>query len=102
MTPTDLDGKNFLEVPAAAEALGGVDERTLRRAISQGDVPAIRVGLKWLVPTPWIRQQIYRGSGGSASTSADNELDLDRLAEQISDKVVARILSIVANALGSS
>jgi excisionase family DNA binding protein len=54
-----LDTAAMLSVPQAA-ALLNIDERTLRRAIEAQDstIPATRVGVKWLIPTAWLRQQV--------------------------------------------
>jgi excisionase family DNA binding protein len=55
LTLADLDGKLFAEVPEVAELLRN-DVRTVRRAIERGEIPAIRTGQRWRVPTSWLRQ----------------------------------------------
>jgi excisionase family DNA binding protein len=53
MTPDDLRGRNFLIPREAGEFLGGdepVDERTVRRAIELGQIPAVKIGTKTLIP----------------------------------------------------
>jgi excisionase family DNA binding protein len=45
----------FASVPEAAAILG-VDPRTVRRAIADGQIPAFKVGVSWKVPTAWLRQ----------------------------------------------
>lgn len=52
-----LDHAAMLSVPQAATILN-CDERTIRAACDRGDVPATRVGAKWLIPTWWLRQQV--------------------------------------------
>lgn len=47
----------MLSVPQAAAILN-CDDRTIRNACARGDVPATRVGAKWLVPTWWLRDQV--------------------------------------------
>jgi excisionase family DNA binding protein len=55
LTLADLDGKLFAEVPEVAELLRN-DARTVRRAIERGEIPAVRTGQRWRVPTSWLRQ----------------------------------------------
>ena len=52
-----LDSATMLSVPQAARLLN-CDERTIRAAIARGEIPATRVGVKWLVPTWWLRKQV--------------------------------------------
>ena len=52
MTPDDLRRRNFITVQELAADVLGVDERTARRAIEQGQIPAIKVGTKTLIPAP--------------------------------------------------
>ena len=51
----DLAGQLFADVPETAEVLR-IDQRTVRRSIEAGDIPAIRTGQRWRVPTSWLRQ----------------------------------------------
>jgi excisionase family DNA binding protein len=51
-----LDGKLFADVPETAEILR-YDPRTVRRAIEAGEIPAVRAGGRWRVPTSWLRAQ---------------------------------------------
>jgi hypothetical protein len=52
MTLEELRTRNFATVAEAVEAVfdGKLDERTLRRAIDEGQIPAIKVGTKTLIP----------------------------------------------------
>lgn len=50
-----LEGKLFASVPEAATVLRS-DPRSVRRAIVAGDIPATRVGPRWLIPVPWLRR----------------------------------------------
>ncbi|MFC5748912.1 helix-turn-helix domain-containing protein [Actinomadura rugatobispora] len=53
MTPAELRARNFLSVREAAEFFADdqpCDERTVRRAIEQGQIPAVKVGTKTLIP----------------------------------------------------
>lgn len=52
MTPDDLRRRNFITVQELATEVLGVDERTARRAIEQGQIPAVKVGTKTLIPAP--------------------------------------------------
>lgn len=54
MQPRTLTNRLFASVPETAELLG-VDPRTLRRAIEDGQVPSVRVGVRVLIPTSWLR-----------------------------------------------
>jgi excisionase family DNA binding protein len=51
-----LGGKLFADVPETAAFLR-YDQRTVRRAIEAGDIPAIKVGERWRIPTRWLREQ---------------------------------------------
>lgn len=51
----DLEGKLFADVPETA-ALLRIDQRTVRRSIEAGDIPGIRTGQRWRVPTSWLRK----------------------------------------------
>ena len=50
-----LDGRVFATVPEAAVVLRS-DPRSVRRAIAAGEIPAIPVGPRKLVPVTWLRQ----------------------------------------------
>lgn len=45
----------FLSIPSAARLLG-IDHRTLRKAITAGEVPTQKIGSRSLVPTTWLRR----------------------------------------------
>jgi excisionase family DNA binding protein len=52
---TNLDQvrtRNFLTVAEAAAFFEDCDERTIRRAIDAGQLPAVRLGTKTLIPVP--------------------------------------------------
>ena len=53
----DLDTAGMFSVPMAAELLN-CDERTVRRACAAGQIPATRLGVRWQVPTWWLRLQV--------------------------------------------
>ena len=50
-----LTGRLFATVPETAVVLRS-DARSVRRAIAAGDIPAIPVGPRKLVPIAWLRQ----------------------------------------------
>jgi excisionase family DNA binding protein len=56
-----LDGL-FADVPETAAVLR-YDARTVRRAIEAGEIPAVRAGERWRVPTSWLREQARLGGG---------------------------------------
>ena len=51
----NLDGKLFASVPEVAVLLRS-DVRSIRRSIAAGDIPAVPVGPRKLVPVTWLRQ----------------------------------------------
>jgi Helix-turn-helix domain len=55
VTFADLDGRLFATAPEVA-AIFGVDIRTVRRAIADGQIPGQKIGAWWYVPAQWIRQ----------------------------------------------
>ena len=59
-TPCDLDWLKTTKLPVATRVqtaqIFGVDERTITRGIEEGDIPAIRVGRRILVPVPALRR----------------------------------------------
>jgi excisionase family DNA binding protein len=55
VTPDEVRSRNFLSVKETAAFLSDgepLDERTVRRAIAEGQIPAVRVGTKTLIPAP--------------------------------------------------
>jgi excisionase family DNA binding protein len=61
-----LDGNLlFADVPEVA-ALLRIDQRAVRRQIEQGDIPAIRTGQRWRIPTAWLRAQAQIGDTDAA------------------------------------
>jgi excisionase family DNA binding protein len=54
---TGLDRKAFFSIPEAARLLGA-DDRTVRKAVAAGSIPATRLGCKWFVPTTWLKVQV--------------------------------------------
>jgi excisionase family DNA binding protein len=83
---SDLAGQTFADVPQAARVLGR-DERTIRRGIKSGKIPATQIGSKWSVPVAWLREQ-----AGVPEPSPD----ADELADQVADRVVARLARLLA------
>lgn len=61
-----LSERLFMSVPEVADVLG-VDQRTLRRAAEDGQVPSVRVGVRILIPTTWLREQA--GQAADAATT---------------------------------
>ena len=95
-TPGRLDGRLFADVPEAA-ALLGRDERTVRKAAAEGEIPATKVGQKWLIPTAWLREQ-----AGLAAPSAPAVPDLDELADRVADQVLARLARLFGGGSGEA
>ncbi len=65
--PDVLEGRLFASVAEVAEILA-CDERTVRRGIKDGQIPATQVGVIHRVPVAWIRAQaLIVVPGGSAA-----------------------------------
>ena len=59
-------GRLFATVPEFVR-VSGYDQRTVRKGIADGEIPAIRVGATWRIPVAWICEQAQLGatSGGA-------------------------------------
>lgn len=68
MTPDELRQRLFIPVPEAAADVFGVDERTVRRGIEKGQIPAIKIGNKTLIPVAKLLPLLGLDAG-----SADQE-----------------------------
>jgi excisionase family DNA binding protein len=55
ITLEDLDGRAFCDVWEAATILNR-DPRTIRQAIKAGEIPAVRLGLRYSVPVAWLNR----------------------------------------------
>jgi excisionase family DNA binding protein len=55
-----LENRMFFKVHEAADVLG-LDERTVRRAVTAGEIPSTKIGAQWLIPTAWLREQGQMG-----------------------------------------
>jgi hypothetical protein len=52
-----LNGRLFATVQEVSAVLGrDAQGRGVRAAIEAGEIPALKVGLKWHVPTAWLRK----------------------------------------------
>jgi excisionase family DNA binding protein len=59
--PPVLDGRSFATVAEAAGVLR-VDARTVRRAITEGLIPATKTGREYRVPVEWLRDQAAKAA----------------------------------------
>lgn len=91
-TLADLGERLFADVPQAADILGR-DPRTIRRAAEAGDIPASKVGSKWMIPTAWLREQ-----AGMPAPAAPVMPDLDQLADLVADRLFARFVRLFGGA----
>lgn len=57
--PPVLDGRSFATVAEAAGVLR-VDARTVRRAITEGLIPATKTGREYRVPVEWLRRELAK------------------------------------------
>ena len=62
-------GRLFATVPEFVK-VSGYDQRTVRKGIEAGEIPAIRVGATWRIPVAWIREQArVDGATGGADVA---------------------------------
>jgi excisionase family DNA binding protein len=61
-----LKDRLFADVTEAAAILR-YDPRTVRRAIEAGDIPAVRVGERWRIPTAWLRKQAGQATDAASA-----------------------------------
>jgi excisionase family DNA binding protein len=83
MTPEELRGRLFIGVPEAAAEVFEVDERTVRRAIADGQIPGVKIGNKTLIPVPKLLALLgveYHGQdhGGDEQTVSAGQGDESR------------------------
>lgn len=45
------------------------DHRTIRKAIEAGEIPAVRVGSTWRVPTAWLLREAGVGTSGGGTAA---------------------------------
>ena len=57
MLPVETLAERLFVTPAEAARLLGMDPRTVRRAIAEGQIPGFKVGTSWKIPTAWLRSQ---------------------------------------------
>lgn len=55
-----LDNAPFFGLPDAAAFLG-VDPRSLRKEVAEGNIPHTKIGPRVLIPTRWLREQAQIG-----------------------------------------
>ena len=60
-------GTRLFATTTETAAIFCYDTRTVRRAIEAGEIPAVRAGTTWRVPTAWIRAQIDLGTDAGQS-----------------------------------
>lgn len=75
----------FVRVPEVAAALG-LDVRTVRRCIKDGQIPAKRYEGAVLIPAQWLREQV-----GPPQAPPQPQLSPDELADLVAERVVARL-----------
>ena len=93
MTLDEFSDRLFTGVAEAARILE-VDERTVRRAIAAGEIPATKVGARHMIPVVWLREQ-----AGLSPTQPTTPPRL--LPEAIADAIADRILTQFAHAIAS-
>jgi len=88
----ELDGHIFADVPTVAR-ITGRDKRTIRRACEIGEIPATKLGAKYMIPTEWLRQQATVAPAEPETTAAP---DIDALADRVADRLFARLARLLA------
>jgi hypothetical protein len=91
----DLGDRLFVDVPRAAGILGR-DERTVRQAAAAGEIPAARIGARWMIRSAWLREQ----AGVSVPVPATPAPDPAELADLVAARVLARLAALFAAAAG--
>jgi len=89
-TLDDLGDRLFADIPQAVSILGR-DPRTVRKAAATGDIPARRIGNKWMISTAWLREQ-----AGISAPAVAAVPDLDELVDRLADRFFARFASLFA------
>ncbi|WP_043615258.1 helix-turn-helix domain-containing protein [Nonomuraea candida] len=56
MKTDEMNGRLFATVPEVSRLLRA-DDRTIRRAIADGQIPGVRLGTTWRIPVAWLRTQ---------------------------------------------
>jgi excisionase family DNA binding protein len=64
-------GERLFATTMETAAVLRYDARTVRRAIEAGEIPAVRAGSTYRIPTAWLRAQILLGADEGQSTPAD-------------------------------
>jgi excisionase family DNA binding protein len=94
----DLGDRLFADVPEVASILGR-DPRTIRRAAAAGEIPAERIGSKWMIKIAWLREQAGQSAASAVSLPDLDEL-ADRMAPRVADLVFARFAALFAGRVG--
>jgi len=63
-------GQRLFATTTEAAAVLRYDARTVRRAIAAGEIPAVRAGSTYRIPTAWLRAQILLGADEGQPTPA--------------------------------
>jgi excisionase family DNA binding protein len=90
----ELDGRIFADVPEVAR-LTGRDERTVRKACRDGEIPATKLGTKYMIPVEWLRQQATVAAAESVTAATP---DIDALADRLADRLFARFACLLGAA----
>ena len=64
-----LNGQLFATTTEAGAVLR-YNHRTVRAAITAGQIPAVRFGSTWRIPTAWLREQAQLGAISPADDAA--------------------------------
>jgi hypothetical protein len=92
----DLGDRLFASAPETAAILG-CDARTIRAEAEAGAIPARKAGVKWLIPVQWIREQ-----AGISTGTASADVDYDRLADLVTDRLIGRVAAMLGGLVGAA
>lgn len=70
MTWDEAQERATLTIPEAATLLG-LSERSAYKAAQAGEIPARRIGGRWVVPVPLLRIWLGEQGAGNGATPAD-------------------------------
>jgi excisionase family DNA binding protein len=62
----DLEGRSFA-YPYEVAAILRIDVRTVRRAIEDGEIPAVKTRQQFRIPVAWLRQKALAEQNGPAA-----------------------------------
>jgi len=97
VTLDDLAGQNYASTTEVAALWDDADPRTVRRMAERGEIPSIKVGVRYMIPIAWLRSQ---AGIAAPEPEAPAAFDLDDLADRLAGRLTTRILGAFAALAG--